>query len=82
MPMSPDEITALLRSAFPDAEIELSDFAGHGDDDHVKARIITKAFAGKSRVEQHKMVYAALNGAVGGRLHALQLETSAPSGDL
>lgn len=78
MPMPQAEIETLLKEAFPDAEITLSDFAGHGDDDHIRARIVSAAFAGKTRIQQHQMVYAALKGAVGGRLHALQLETVTP----
>ncbi len=77
MPMTSDEIERLLRQAFPDAKIELKDLRGDGD--HWQASIESAAFAGKSRVRQHQMVYAALEGRVGGILHALALTTSVPS---
>ncbi len=77
MPMQGDDIIALIKSALPDAEIELVDLAG--DNDHWKAVITSKAFEGKSRVQQHQMVYAALKGNMGGVLHALALETRPPS---
>jgi len=67
-----------LRDAFPDAEIEIQDLAGDGD--HYRARIVSSAFSGLSRVKQHQAVYAALKGKMGGELHALALETSAPQG--
>ncbi len=73
MAMHADEIEALLRQAFPDAEIEIVDLAGDGD--HYRAIVRTAAFAGKTRVAQHQMVYAALQGRMGGVLHALALET-------
>jgi stress-induced morphogen len=76
MPMPAAEIETLLREAFPDAQIEITDLAGDGD--HYKARVVSQAFAGKSRVAQHQMVYAALKGRMGGVLHALALETRAP----
>ncbi len=75
MAMNGGDIEALLREAFPDAEIELVDTVGDGD--HWKAVIASSAFAGKSRVAQHQMVYAALKGRMGGVLHALALETKA-----
>jgi stress-induced morphogen len=75
MPMSRTDLETCLREAFPDAEIELTDLAG--DNDHWKAAIASSAFAGKSRVAQHQMVYAALKGQMGGVLHALALETRA-----
>jgi stress-induced morphogen len=65
-----------LTEAFPDAEIVIDDLAGDGD--HYRARIVSSAFAGQSRVKQHQLVYAALKGHMGGALHALALETSAP----
>ena len=77
MPMSPQALEADLRDAFPDAEIQIQDLAGDGD--HYKARIVSTAFAGLNRVRQHQLVYAALKGRMGGELHALALETSAPS---
>jgi stress-induced morphogen len=69
------DIEALLRDAFPDADIEIVDLAGDGD--HYKAVIASSAFAGKTRVAQHQAVYAALKGRMGGALHALALETKA-----
>ncbi len=76
MPMSHADLEADLRAAFPDALIELQDTAGDGD--HWRARIVSSAFAGLPRVRQHQLVYAALGGKMGGVLHALALETSAP----
>ncbi len=76
MPMSSEALRQHLIAAFPDAEIEIEDLAGDGD--HYRARIVSTAFAGLSRVRQHQRVYAALGGRVGGELHALALETSAP----
>ncbi len=76
MPMSATALEADLRDAFPEAEIEIQDLAGDGD--HYRARIISTAFAGLPRVRQHQLVYAALKGKMGGELHALALETSAP----
>ncbi len=77
MPMSGDEITRLITEALPGAEIELTDLAG--DDDHWAARVTAPQFAGKSRVQQHKLVYDALGGRMGGVLHALQLTTAVPN---
>ena len=77
MPMSQDALEAALREGFPDAEIEIQDLAGDGD--HYKARIVSSAFKGVPRVKQHQLVYAALKGRMGGELHALALETSAPA---
>jgi len=76
MALAPDELEALLREAFPEAEIEITDLAGDGD--HYKARIVSETFAGLPRVKQHQTVYAALKGKMGGELHALALETAAP----
>ncbi len=76
MPMSVTDLEASLRQAFPDAEIQIDDLAGDGD--HYRARIVSSAFKGMSRVRQHQMVYAALDGRMGGVLHALALETKAP----
>ncbi|MGA0599398.1 BolA/IbaG family iron-sulfur metabolism protein [Caulobacter sp. KR2-114] len=78
MPMPADQLEAELRAAFPDADIDIEDLAGDGD--HYKARIASSAFAGLSRVRQHQLVYAALNGKVGGELHALALETTPKAG--
>ncbi len=76
MPMPAEEITAMIKDAIPDAEIELTDLAG--DNDHWAATIVSEAFRGKPKVRQHQMVYAALKGKMGGELHALALTTSAP----
>jgi stress-induced morphogen len=76
MPMPASQLEAELRAAFPQAQIVIEDLAGDGD--HYKARIVDVAFRGLSRVRQHQLVYAALGGKVGGALHALALETSAP----
>jgi stress-induced morphogen len=75
MAMAADELEGLLRAAFADAEITIEDLAGDGD--HYRAIIRSAAFAGKSRVAQHQMVYAALKGRMGGELHALALDTAA-----
>lgn len=75
MAMTAEDLETLLRKAFPDAEIAIHDLAGDGD--HYKAVIRTAAFAGKSRVAQHQMVYAALEGRMGAALHALALDTAA-----
>ena len=77
MPMSAEDLEKHLRDAFPDAEIEIQDLAGDGD--HYRARITAEAFRGLNRVKQHQLVYAALKGGMGGELHALALETSAPA---
>lgn len=76
MPMPVETLRQHLVDAFPDAEIAIEDLAGDGD--HYRARIVSGAFAGLSRVRQHQLVYAALKGQMGGELHALALETSAP----
>ncbi|KQS54070.1 BolA family transcriptional regulator [Brevundimonas sp. Leaf363] len=77
MPMTIDALHSELAEAFPDAEIVIDDLAGDGD--HYRARIVSSAFAGLSRVRQHQLVYAALKGKMGGELHALALETVTPS---
>jgi len=77
MAMNADEIERLITEALPDARVIIVDLAGDGD--HYAARISSEAFRGKSRVQQHQMVYRALKGEMGGALHALALETSAPS---
>ena len=79
MPMAATDIEALIVAALPDAVVEIRDLAGDGD--HYAARVISGAFAGMSRVRQHQLVYKALGARMGGELHALQLETSVPSGD-
>ncbi|MDX1486482.1 MAG: BolA family transcriptional regulator [Alphaproteobacteria bacterium] len=77
MPMDPGEIERLIKEALPDAEVTIEDLAGDGD--HYAANVVSSAFAGKSRVAQHQMVYGALQGRMGGALHALALRTSAPA---
>lgn len=77
--MAAVEIEALIKSAIPDATVEIRDLAGDGD--HYAARVVAASFAGMSRVRQHQAVYAALGSRMGGELHALQLETAIPSGD-
>jgi stress-induced morphogen len=76
MPMQPQEIESLIRTKFPDAVVEIKDLAGDGD--HYAAHVVTSAFTGKSRVQQHQMVYEALGGRMGGVLHALALTTAVP----
>ena len=76
MPMAIDDLRAHLAEAFPDAEIVIQDLAGDGD--HYRAKVVSAAFAGLPRIRQHQLVYAALKGKMGGELHALALETSAP----
>jgi stress-induced morphogen len=77
MPMDQNEIERLIRAALPDAEVLVEDLAGDGD--HYAARVVSPAFKGKTRVQQHQMVYQALQGRMGGVLHALALQTSAPA---
>ena len=77
MPMSAAEIEGMIKAAMPEAEVEIDDLAGDGD--HYAAKVVSPQFAGKSRVQQHKMVYEALDGKMGGVLHALQLTTAVPS---
>ncbi|UVI39232.1 BolA family protein [Qipengyuania spongiae] len=77
MAMQADEIERLIRAALPDAEVTIRDLAGDGD--HYAAHVVTPAFEGKSRVQQHKLVYDALGGRMGGELHALQLTTATPT---
>jgi stress-induced morphogen len=76
MPMAASEIEAMIRSALPDASVEITDLAGDGD--HYAAKVVSAAFAGMPRVRQHQLVYAALGGRMGGALHALQLTTATP----
>lgn len=73
MAMKAEELESLLRAAFADADIQIVDLAGDGE--HYKAIVRSAAFTGKSRVAQHQMVYAALQGRMGGALHALALDT-------
>ncbi|MCV9940558.1 BolA family transcriptional regulator [Boseaceae bacterium BT-24-1] len=76
MAMEASEIERMIKAAFPDAIVEIKDLAGDGD--HYAATVASAAFKGKSRVQQHQMVYAALQGNMGGVLHALALTTTVP----
>ena len=76
MGMPAAEIETLIKSAIPDAEVEITDLAGDGD--HYAARVVAESFRGMSRIQQHQRVYRALGGRMGGELHALQLTTAAP----
>ncbi|CAM9121216.1 unnamed protein product [Phaeothamnion confervicola] len=76
MAMQAAEIEQLIRDALPDAQVRIEDLRGDGD--HYAAFVTSAAFKGKSRVQQHQMVYAALKGRMGGELHALALQTSVP----
>ena len=73
MGLKKNEIESLIKESIPDAEITIQDLAG--DDNHYSATIKSKVFSGKSKVEQHKLVYKALNGRMGNELHALSLTT-------
>ncbi len=77
MPMEAAIIEALIREALPDAVVGIQDLAGDGD--HYAATVTSAAFAGKSKVQQHQLVYAALKGKMGGELHALALTTLIPT---
>lgn len=76
MGMSAQEIELLIRGGIPDAKVTITDLAGDGD--HYSALVVSRSFAGLSRVQQHQKVYSALGGLMGGELHALQLRTAAP----
>jgi stress-induced morphogen len=76
MGMAAEDIARMIKERFPDAEIRIEDLAGDGN--HYAATVISEAFRGKSRVEQHQMVYDALKGNMGGVLHALALRTATP----
>src|SRR5436853_3762893 len=76
MAMDAGEIERLIRAGIPDAEVTISDLAGDGD--HYAATVIAASFRGKSRVQQHQLVYQALRGEMGGKLHALALQTGVP----
>lgn len=76
MPMEAAAIEGLILESFPDAKIAIEDLAGDGD--HYRATIVAEAFRGKTRIQQHQMVYKALGERMGGELHALALSTSAP----
>jgi stress-induced morphogen len=77
MGMPAGEIEALIRAALPGSEVTITDLAGDGD--HYAAHVVWDGFRGKPRIAQHKAVYAALGGRMGGALHALQLTTAVPS---
>ena len=77
MPMSAPEIEKLIKAGIPDASVEITDLVGDGD--HYAAVVVSPAFAGKTKLQQHQLVYAALGSNMGGALHALQLQTSAPA---
>ncbi|MBO6552253.1 MAG: BolA family transcriptional regulator [Roseitalea sp.] len=76
MPMNAADIERMIKDAIPDAQVTIRDLAGDGD--HYAAEVVSESFRGKSRVQQHQMVYEALQGNMGGVLHALALQTSAP----
>ena len=76
MPMNASDIEKLIKTGIPDAEVTIRDLAGDGD--HYAATVIAESFRGKSRVQQHQLVYKALQGQMGGALHALALQTAAP----
>ena len=76
MAMDAKDIERLIKDGIPDAKVTIRDLAGDGD--HYAAEVIAESFRGKSRVAQHQMVYKALQGNMGGALHALALQTSAP----
>ena len=76
MAMAASEIEALIKAALPDARVTVEDLAGDGD--HYAATVVSEQFRGLPRVRQHQVVYAALSGRMGGELHALALQTSAP----
>lgn len=76
MPMEAGDIERMIKEAFPDARVIIEDLRGDGD--HYSALVVSAAFQGKSRVQQHQMVYGALQGKMGGELHALALQTATP----
>ena len=76
MAMDASEIERMIKEALPDAQIAIRDLAGDGD--HYSAEVVSESFRGKTRVQQHQMIYQALQGNMGGQLHALALQTSAP----
>ena len=76
MPMRANDIEKMIKDRFPDAEVVIKDLAGDGD--HYAAHVVAAEFKGKTRVQQHKMVYEALEGRMGGVLHALALTTAPP----
>ena len=76
MGMAAEDIARMIKESFPDAEVRIEDLTGDGN--HYAATVISEAFRGKSRVQQHQMVYDALKGNMGGLLHALALKTATP----
>jgi stress-induced morphogen len=78
MPMDARDIESMIKAAIPDAEVTIRDLAGDGD--HYAATVIAESFRGKSRVQQHQIVYQSLKGQMGGVLHALALQTGVPGG--
>ena len=74
--MDPGDIERLIKESLPDAVVSIQDLAGDGD--HYAAHVVSGAFKGKSRVQQHQMIYQALQGRMGGELHALALQTAVP----
>jgi stress-induced morphogen len=76
MAMQASDIEAMIKAALPDAQVEIRDLAGDGD--HYSATVISEAFRGLTRLKQHQLVYAALQGKMGGELHALALQTQTP----
>src|ERR1700741_4997873 len=78
MPMDAHDIESMIKAAIPDAVVTIRDLAGDGD--HYAATVISESFRGKSRVQQHQIVYQSLRGQMGGVLHALALQTGVPEG--
>ena len=76
MAMAAEDIERLIKASLPDAKVEIRDLRGDGD--HYAATVVSAAFIGKTRVQQHQMVYQALKGRMGGELHALALQTQVP----
>ena len=77
MAMTANDIERLIKEALPDAQVTIEDLAGDGD--HYAAHVVSSAFSGKTRVQQHQMVYEALKGQMGDALHALALQTNTPA---
>src|SRR3954467_5345005 len=80
MPMDARDIETMIKAAIPDADVTIRDLAGDGD--HYAATVISESFRGKSRVQQHQIVYQSLRGQMGGVLHALALQTGVPEAQL
>ena len=76
MPMTAGQLELMIRTALPDSKVDITDLRGDGD--HYAAHVVSKAFVGKTRVQQHQMVYDALGNGMGDTLHALALQTSIP----